>query len=446
MVIIFTILALLMGGSMFFISHDKKIALMFIGCMILTLLRMNIPIFTSANFLLIGCFLLSEFSNWKAMVKRWMRNPVGKVLIIVLLSVLLCIINSPHLHEFKDAISFLRNELLLKYFALGYTFYSIRNEKGLRTIIRYSIIPMFVLTFLGIVNLLEQRSAFVNEMMSNWASTSAVYELAGDAFTDSERFRVQAMFVNPFDYGYICLLCLLLYIYGYTRKVMNKNLFSVLLFCCIFGILLCGCRTIVVCSVLGVITILLLAYRLGKSLTYCLAALALATLSYMTVPVVNEKVDEMLTVFSDTSGREIGGSNIDMRSVQFAAVLYHIKDSPAFGRGVKFFYYDMGWEDGRQGLKDSRLMGIEGVYLGFLLERGFIGYFLYLSVWIIILIYLYKHRSFRRKLSALGISVWVVYTAFANMTGELLSVFPTLLIIGAVLGVMNTNEKLQENG
>ena len=432
-----------MGGSMFFISRDKKIALMFIGCMTLSLLRMDIPLFNTAKFLLVGSFLLSEFNNWKAMMIRWTNSPVGRIMLIVLLSVLLCILFSPHLHAINNARGFLQDELLLKYFALGYAFFSIRNENNLKTLIQYSIIPMFVLTLFGVVNLLDHRSFFVTEMMSNWSSSSfsSVNELAGDKFMDADRFRVQAMFSNPFDYGYICSLCLIIYIYGYIKKMISKYLFSILSLCCSFGILLCGCRTVIFCSILGVCTIILFSYKLGKSMTSSLVAVSIAVVAYMTVPVVNENVNAMTTIFSDRSGREYGGSSIEMRSIQFATVLSLIQESPAFGRGVHFFNLDMGWKDGGRGLKDQRLFGLEGVYLSYLLERGLVGYLLYLYVWIFLLIYLYKRRHFSRELAAFGISVWVLYTAFANMTGELLSVYPTLIIIGSVLGAFINNEK-----
>jgi O-antigen ligase len=162
----------------------------------------------------------------------------------------------------------------------------------------------------------------------------------------------------------------------------------------------------------------------------------------MTIPIVNEKVNQMTTIFSDKSGREISGSSIEMRSIQFATTLYYIQDTPAFGRGVNFFYYDMGWEDGKRGLKDARFEGLEGVYLFYLLERGFIGYFLYLAVWIIMLVYLYRNRQNDKELSASGVAMWVIYTVFANMTGELLCVFPTLLVLGSMIGVLNTKNYL----
>lgn len=42
---------------------------------------------------------------------------------------------------------------------------------------------------------------------------------------------------------------------------------------------------------------------------------------------------------------------------------------------------------------------------------------------------------------AFGISVLSVYLAFANMTGELLSVYPTLLLLGYVFKVIDNKRQ-----
>jgi O-antigen ligase len=150
-------------------------------------------------------------------------------------------------------------------------------------------------------------------------------------------------------------------------------------------------------------------------------------------------------MFMDVQGRQIvgGGSNIEMRSIQTATVLSYIEDTPLFGRGVHYFNKDLGWgEGGFKTLKDSRLYGIEGVYMKYLLERGFVGYFLYLLICFFLLFYIVRHRSTNKRLTGLGISVFVLYTLFAHMTGELGSVFPTLLVLGCIIGTIENRNKL----
>ena len=142
-------------------------------------------------------------------------------------------------------------------------------------------------------------------------------------------------------------------------------------------------------------------------------------------------------------GDEYAGSSVDMRSVQFAAVMKHINNSMLFGRGVHFFGIDLGWSTGNA--VDEDLAGLESVLYSYLLERGFVGYILYLVVWIQILLYLINARKIDLFLANLGITICLVYILFANMTGDLLSVYPTSLILGCILGILYEKKKMHEN-
>ena len=140
------------------------------------------------------------------------------------------------------------------------------------------------------------------------------------------------------------------------------------------------------------------------------------------------------------SKSDVGGSSLEMRYMQYAAVLYHVQDSPLLGKGYHYFLIDMGWQDGFLGLRDDRLYGLEGVTMVYILERGFIGLFIYLLIYISLIMYCIKNKQIDRKLSALGISILTVYLLFANMTGELKSVYPTLLLMGMAIGIMETKK------
>ena len=100
---------------------------MLIGCLNLTLLRTNLPIISDARSVLTFCFLISEIKNVKVIISRLNQRPIGYVFLLVILSVILSIIFSIHLHSFNEARVFLQRELFLTYFALGYSFFSIRN-------------------------------------------------------------------------------------------------------------------------------------------------------------------------------------------------------------------------------------------------------------------------------------------------------------------------------
>ena len=74
----------------------------------------------------------------------------------------------------------------------------------------------------------------------------------------------------------------------------------------------------------------------------------------------------------------MSGSSIEMRVLQYTAVMNHVRDHFLLGRGLDYFFIDMGWSEGKQYLVDQDLFGLEGVLMNYLLERGFLGICFYL--------------------------------------------------------------------
>ena len=425
----------------FIVRREYKASILVMGSVLFTAVSVPVIPFHSANILLPLSFLLSEVKHINAIIRPTRGMLICYLMGVAILLTVLKIIASPHLRDVESVRVFVQGELFFKYFVLLYAFWAFSSEESIRPTLRITFYAMVVLTIFGILNILTKSADFISVMMEGASKTtvSSNGEDAGQVFMTSDRFRVQAMFLSPFDYGYICILMLLLHIYGFIHKYETKIRFFIVASCCIFGILSCGCRTNIFCALIGVSVFFLLAYKLGKSIRLSLLGIFLACISYMCVPAVQEIFDNMMTMFDKNSN--VTGSSMELRAVQYAAVLYHIQDNPLLGCGYQYFLIDMGWGQGREFLLDPRLAGLEGVIMNYILERGFIGVFLYLLFNISILYYFYKNRKKASMTIALGISVLSAYLAFANMTGELSSVYPTLLLLGYVFKVIDNKRQ-----
>lgn len=425
----------------FIVRREYKASILVMGSVLFTAVSVPVIPFHSANILLPLSFLLSEVKHINAIIRSTRGKLIWYLMGVAILLTVLTIIASPHLRDVESVRVFVQGELFFKYFVLLYAFWAFSSEESIRPTLRITFYAMVVLTIFGILNILTKSADFISVMMEGASKTtvSSNGEDAGQVFMTSDRFRVQAMFLSPFDYGYICILMLLLHIYGFIHKYETKIRFFIVASCCIFGILSCGCRTNIFCALIGVSVFFLLAYKLGKSIRLSLLGIFLACISYMCVPAVQEIFDNMLTMFDKNSN--VTGSSMELRAVQYAAVLYHVQDNPLLGCGYQYFLIDMGWGQGREFLLDPRLAGLEGVIMNYILERGFIGVFLYLLFYISILYYFYTNRKKASMSIAFGISVLSVYLAFANMTGELLSVYPTLLLLGYVFKVIDNKRQ-----
>lgn len=426
---------------MFVVRREYKAGILIMGTIVFTVVSIPAVPFHKANILLPLSFLLSEVKHLNAMIRSTRGKLIWNLMGIAILLSVLTIIASPHLRDAESLRIFVQGELFFKYFVLLYAFWAFSTEESIKPSLRVTFYAMIVLTAFGVLNSVTKSADFVSLMTQGAAKTTVSFngEDAGQVYMTSDRFRVQAMFLSPFDYGYICVLMLLLHIYGFIHKYETKIRFYIVASCCIFGILSCGCRTNIFCALIGVSVFFLLAYKFGKSIRLSLLAIFLASISYMCVPAVQEIFDNMMTMFDKNSN--VTGSSMELRAVQYAAVLYHIQDNPLLGCGYQYFLIDMGWGQGREFLLDPRLAGLEGVIMNYILERGFIGVFLYLLFYISILYYFYKNRKKASMSIAFGISVLSVYLAFANMTGELSSVYPTLLLLGYVFKVIDNKRR-----
>lgn len=402
----------------------------------------NIPILGRVNFFIPLCFLISEFRNIVSIKNYCKRTIVSKALAIFLFSMVILIWFSPHLQG-ADGIRFLiQEEILFKYFLLLYAFYACRDREQFKIIIRISLVGLSVMTIVGVINFATQSTFYIGNLMSGY-DTSSMFDGQMDfsaMSANSSRFRVNSTFLNSFDYGFMSVALLLTYLYALQVNLIAKRTLYYAIFACAFGIFTCGSRTVIFCGVIAIVVFILTAYNTSKSLKYILVTLILSIALYTIIPDVASKVDFALSALDDNS--DVSGSNMEGRLLQYTTVFYHIKDDLLFGRGFRYFTIDLGWGEGKESLVDKDLFGLEGVAMNYLLERGFIGYFLYLLFYVLIIIYFIRNRHLMRSECALGLSILTAYFVFSNMTGELYSVQPTLLILGCALGIIINNKKV----
>lgn len=399
-----------------------------IGTMILTLVNVPYMPLHKANFLLPTFFLLSEGKSLTFHIKKiWEIPSLRYAFIILLISTAVCAFTTTYTKPW----SIIRGELIFKYFALAYAFMAVKDELSLKPILRMSVYCLIALTFFGVLNYIDRSAELVNELTKgqiNW-----VYDVDwGDYYSERARFRVQSMFKSPFDYGYICAAILMLHIHAWYRHLESKQTFILTLICCSFGIIACGCRTVLVSAVLSIACYQMWAFRPNRSLMYGTIAASLMLLSYITIPAVEEKINSLTDIFTEDS--ETGGSSIAMRTTQFLMTLYYVEGDELFGMGKGFFTSEIWNPDVNQSLREGTgLQGMESVILGYILERGYFGLTLWAAFYLSIFLYFYRNQHDSKALTGLGVSLLVLYLIFSIGTGELGSVYPTMLLFGFVI-------------
>lgn len=424
---------------MFFIRREKKVALLVMGTMTLTLVSVPAIPLHKANFLLPAFFLLSEWRSLTFHIKSLWRMPSLRLAFIILfISTAVCAFTTTYTKPW----SVIRGELIFKYFALAYAFMAVKDERSIKPILKISLYCLITLTFFGILNYIYRNAELVNELtkgQKNW-----LYDVDwGDYYSERARFRVQSMFKSPFDYGYICAAIMMLHIHAWYQKLESKRSFIIAVACCTFGIITCGCRTIWVSSALSIACYQMWAFRPNRSLRYGTIAAILMLVSYTTIPTVEEKINSLTDIFEENS--ETGGSSIAMRTTQFVMTLYYVEGNEFLGKGKGFFTSEIWNPDVDQNLREGTgLQGMESVILGYILERGYFGLILWATFYLVIFLYFYRNQHNNKSLTGLGVSLLVLYLIFSIATGELGSVYPTMLLLGFVIKAVETGKTIRK--
>jgi len=426
------IVTLVCCGLMFFVKRETKAALLVMGAMTLTIVNIpGIPLH-KANYLLQASFLLSEWNHLRYhFILFWRTSYLRNLLLLVSGSTLLAALTT----QYVETNEFLQSELLFKYFAFAYAFWAFKDEKSFKPILRISLYCMIVLTVFGVLNYIDKNAMFVNALTEGKTSKVLKDVALGDLYTESSRFRVQSMFKFAFDYGYICAAILLLHLHGCYRHLESKRNFVIALVCCSFGILICGCRIVWVSAIFSIACYSMWVFQLNRNVMYGMIAVILLIISYSTVPAVEDKVNQLTDIFIENS--KINGSSIRMRMSQYYAVLYETKGNEWFGLGDG--YWSHLYTEDRRSVGD--LLGVESVILIYLLERGIIGVILWAFFYTIIFRYFRKNRRKAKALTGLGFSILTLYLVFAIGTGELGSVYPTMLLLGITMKMVESNKR-----
>ena len=432
--------------AMFKVSRGYKIAIILLSESIFFLVKVPYIPYGAANYVIPVAFIVSEFPNLKRLLNSAKGKLVWKLMLLAPLTIFIALIFSPNLQDFTVSRGYFRREILFKYFLLIYAYWCYSDENSLKPTLKITTYAMIFITIMGILNLITMKAGWVEIVMSgrDIAGGKSAEEFA-TMFMHDERFRNQSVFQFAFDYGFFCIAILLLHLYAYTRKLENAKTFVFVALCCLFGIFTCGCRTVVLCAIISLLCYYIMANNLKKIINIAIISIPLLIISYEFIPQVNKQVNAMFTMFE--ADESLGGSSINGRLLQYTAVAYHIKDDWLFGRGVFYFAIDLNGRGAVSERVDKDLQGMEGVTSLYLLERGIIGYALYMSFWIWVYFYIRKRRKVAPRLAAFGCTLIISYIAFANMTGELNSLLYVLPLLGYILKTLDIyNLQNKQNG
>lgn len=416
------IITLILGLSFFIINREKKLFIIVWGsicCDIFQFANFSFATFKSFSYL---CFFISELKYISYYIREIKQTPIFKIILTICFGAVVVISTSKNINNFNTLFGFITIDLIAKYVVVVYAFVALKNYTVFTKLEKVIFPCILFITVIGFINFILKTPIWINIFSPK----------INHVFSD-DRFRVLSTFTYCFDYGQTNFMLLLMTLYGKSKRLITNFKFKLSIACCLFGIIFCGCRTVLASSLIGFTVYMLFNYTTAKVVKYYLAGLSCFILSYCFIPQVQEKTEFLLSAIDPDS--KVSGSSSSMRLEQYATVFMLIKDKPFIGNGHNYFLRDLGWDKGEGAIatKYSKLAGLEGAIMSILLERGFIGVFVYSFFYIGLICFALKMRKKARSECATAIAILISFIAYGNMTGELNSASLTLLLSGFLL-------------
>ena len=442
MATILSVILLLLGLSMFKISREKKLIIMFASYMLLNSVTISFVPFGNYRYFFCYCFLLSELPFIAKHFNMIRKATIYPLIVMMTIATIVLLINSPHYNSFGQMVRLLVFELVGKYFLILYAYLAVRDDETLKKMLRPTYVILLITTLCGIQNFLSGNSLFI-QSISSMALTSDAENLATRNVMDAayaDRLRINATFFSSFDYGFACIALLWFFAWAYMKRYLPKKKFGIVLACCLFGVLFSGSRTNYLALVISIAIFLVVKFDAKKSIVYMVVSFSVLLVVSQFVPFLADKINAILTMFDQNS--DYTGSSMDMRLLQYERCFFHIQDHMLFGRGKDFFLIDLGWADkATKGLVDPDLWGAEGVFINRLLESGIVGSVFYIVLCVSLIRMVLKRKNIDRTSASIALAIFSAYFAFANMSGELETDFLTFLMIGMFIKLLDVRKK-----
>jgi len=383
----------------------------------------NAPLFHSARGAIIAGLLISMLYRMRKTLLIWHIFPFKWQMLFMAGTSFIIAIFSVNITDYWHTFSIPAMDFLLSYFIL-YIFYCFSTEDTFRALIPVMTGSAILLAFTGVINLLMGDNPYVDRL----ADAFNVPETDITKYAETSRFRVNSLFLNAFNYGYICCVINVLSIYLKRQIHIDSVTFHTLFLCSIFGIVFCNCRTVFFTYILGLTVYFWTTGALGKHVPHVMFSLLVAAAAYTYIPQVQEKTDMYISMFTDTKGNKVEGSSLKLRQTQLNGALIHFYKSPIVGHGYGYLA-----EIYRLNKERSIMARNESVVFHLLAERGLIGIAAYLFFYGSIFLYFHKRRKTYNVHAAAGMSLLTMYGFYSVATGELNSVPITLACIGIIV-------------
>lgn len=428
--IIFIVCALLISFGMLKSKGVNRLMWFFTGLLFFQdrIILLESPTVVNFNRFLIYLLFLAELMDPQKFWAELKAFPLIRSLIIVFLGMVsIGIFDDRHgvfLSLYRSIDIFFQT-----FFVIFLCYVNLKDIADWQKLIKFFMISSIVLCLYGFFIFLTKLNPIDVFITKTYDSVSFY-----DQYVDLEgRFRINSFVTHPIYYGYLTGALFMLATYGFVfiRKLKWLCLLSmVFLF---LNLLLTNSRTPLFAFVFG---LFIFIYFILKNVSYIKVFLVglCVCIGLYSVPIVQQKVDNVLDIFTPGGGKITDGSSLKMREMQLSVSFDEFLKSPVFGNGFYYINENLGYSsDSEKTTSSDKFEGFESIIYDLLIEQGLIGIIINLIFFIDIARYFLVNKYANEAFRGLGLGILLMFLIFSIGTGTLSSDIITMALLGIII-------------
>lgn len=318
-------------------------------------------------------------------------------------------------------------QMIINEFVFGYIFWTVLSTiKDLKLVIRGFIFIFLILVIYGIYEKFTGTNPIYDYTLSLNSGKNVI-----DWVYDDSRLgmgRVRSTIIHPIGLGVYLSGIMFLFLYTYFRRKLFWKIkiyqFIVLMLLGISVLFFTNTRSVLIFFAVLSLPFFDLRRKSSYKLIFVFAFIGLLSFSFF-LPYF----DNITSLFTKTgSTANVGGSDLNIRALQFASAFNIVKDNWLLGMGTKSIDNYLG--------HDSGILGAESVWLFLIIERGLVG----IMTHMLLLYNVAKLAFISSSIYIFFLLVgWVVLTTITSIPGSDISFLFTVLFI------LTASTNLQKN-
>lgn len=402
MLIIAKIILFVLCVCMFCVKRKYKIILFIVPLLLFRCVNLfpGTFFFSIADHCICTSFVLSELRFLRFSWKQLGTTHITMALLLIMASDIVTTVNSNN--NIIEGIVLLLEDLLFKYLVILYAFHCYDEDIWKVKVPKVIFYCLIIMTLIGVINFCTQSNFYINSICA--------VDAPNNLDLMDGRFRVTATFIDPFHYGFACVICFLLLLFSYVNDMCSRKISLVGCAMAAFGLITNGNRTSIIVVVISVFIYFLRVMTVKSLIKKSIPIILVSVFFIMNLSALRMKIAESISIFQIDS--KVPGSSLSMRLTQFELAKDYMDNNFLWGHGIDFVNRHF---FGKNAVinADMDAFGFESEIFHLMINKGIIGLLAYLLFFLFLFAFFFLNRRINHA-DVIGMAITFSFFFFFN--------------------------------